>query len=177
MLARLTLAQLEIDRERHAAARDHLDIALPLATSVFGEDNLYTAVTRAYRGLALAGLGDLSSAEREADAAVAAVAGTYGDDSVWLAEVLMPRAEVRRAQGRPADARADLERVLALLDPRDNPIQRAQAEFSLAELLWEVRGERVRARALAESAQAILLKAGAARQRAEIDRWLTHHPH
>ena len=53
---------------------------------------------------------------------------------------------------------------------------RAQAEFLLAQVLWPTRRERPRARELAESAQAILRQAGVTGQRAEVDRWLMHHP-
>jgi serine/threonine protein kinase/tetratricopeptide (TPR) repeat protein len=176
VLVHLTLAQLEHERGNHAAARDHADLALPLATSVFGADNLYTAACRAIRALALVGLGDLSGAEREVDLAVDAVERSYGGDSVWLAEILVSRAEVQRAQGRLDDARRDLERALGPLDPRNAPLQRARAEFQLAQVLWDSRGDRARARSLATSAQAVLQRAGAVQQRAAIDRWLAQRP-
>ncbi|MCY1063118.1 tetratricopeptide repeat protein [Nannocystis sp. SCPEA4] len=176
VLAHLTLAQIEHERGNHAATRDHADAALPLALSVLGEDNLYTAVSRAVRAMGLVGLGDLSAAEREADAAVASIERHYGADSVWLAEALMPRAEVRQAQGRVDEARRDLERCLQLLGPNDAPFQRANAEFQLAQVLWDIRGERARARELAESARALLQKAGAKHHRAEVELWLAQHP-
>lgn len=176
VLARLTLAQIELDRRRHAAAREHLDLALPLAVSVFGEDHLLAAVTRAFRALAFAGLGDLSAAEREADTAVAAIERTHGRDSVWLAEVLIPRAEVRQAQKRLADARADLERTLDLIDPRNAPIQRARAEFLLARIRWDQRDGRAQARALAEAAARGFQAAGARHHHADVLRWLAAHP-
>ncbi|MFY0542341.1 tetratricopeptide repeat protein [Nannocystis pusilla] len=52
VLAHLALAQIELARDNYAAARDHTDKALPLSASVLGEDNLYTAVSRAIRGRA-----------------------------------------------------------------------------------------------------------------------------
>ncbi|MCY1068993.1 serine/threonine-protein kinase [Nannocystis sp. RBIL2] len=176
VLAHLALAQIELARDNYAAARDHTDKALPLSVSVLGEDNLYTAVSRAIRGVALAGLGDLSAAEREADAAVAAIERNYGGDSLWMSEVLTPRAKVRQSQGRLDDARRDLERSISLLDPRNAPIQRAQAEFQLAQVLWDSRGDRAQARALAVSAQTLFRKAGAKHYRAEVDAWLERHP-
>ncbi|MDC0719353.1 serine/threonine-protein kinase [Nannocystis bainbridge] len=176
VLAHLALAQIELARNNYAAARDHIDLALPLAATVLGEDNLYTAVSRAMRAVALAGLGDLTAAEREADAAVAAIERNYGVDSLWMSEVLTPRAKVRQGQARFDDARRDLERSLGLLDPRNAPIQRAHAEFQLAQVLWDSRGDRARARSLAVSAQTLFRKAGAKHYRAEVDAWLERHP-
>ncbi|PCC66387.1 Serine/threonine protein kinase [Nannocystis exedens] len=176
VLAHLALAQIELARDDYAAARDHTDKALPLSISVLGEDNLYTAVSRAMRAVALAGLGDLSGAEREADAAVASIERNYGAGSLWMSEVLTPRARVRQLQGRFDDARRDLEGSLALLDPRNAPIQRAHAEFQLAQVLWDSRADRAKARTLAVSAQTLFRQAGAKHYRAEIDAWLERHP-
>ncbi|WAS98261.1 tetratricopeptide repeat protein [Nannocystis punicea] len=176
VLAHLALAQIELARDNYTAARDHTDLALPIATSVLGEDNLYTAVSRAMRAVALVGLGDLSAAEREADAAVTSIERNYGADSLWMSEVLTPRARVRHAQGRHDEARRDLDRSLALLDPQSAPIQRAHAEFQLAQVLWDSRADRAQARSLATSAQTRFERAGAKHYRAEVETWLERHP-
>jgi serine/threonine protein kinase len=175
VLSRLTLSQIELARGNAGAARDHTDAALPLAESAFGKQHLYTGAVRAQRALALARLGDLSNAAREADEAVVAVEAG-GGATPWLAPIHGARGEVHKAAGRLAEARADLERALSLLDAHGAPLDRADLEFLLAQVLWDMSEDRPKARALAQGAQAALRRVEAPLREREVTAWLAGHP-
>ena len=82
------------------------------------------------------------------------------------------KVELRR--GDFGGARAHAERALAILDSIEAPAELAELRFLLARASWPERGERARARALAEQALATLAEIGPGHEeeRAEIERWL-----
>ncbi|MBL8975922.1 MAG: tetratricopeptide repeat protein, partial [Myxococcales bacterium] len=100
-----------------------------------------------------------------------------GEAPSELAVPLLGLAETHLLARRPAAAVASLELALPLLGAGDEQRERlARVRFALARALWEARGDRARARALAEQAREGLAAAptpGEALQ--EVDAWIASH--
>jgi len=93
--------------------------------------------------------GDLASATRLADEAVATA---DGDPATPVRAVgpLVARGQLRLARGQRADATADLERALAILDAHpQGPVDRAEVELALAHAVAAAAPDRARALAAA----------------------------
>ena len=127
----------------------------------------------------LEGLADSRAKLGEYDAALAlrrralAIHEAAGKPTPQLAAALLGLGETQLLAGRPAAAIEPLERALPLLGADEHRVLLAGVRFALARALWEARGDRVRALALAGQARAAL--AGAPEQDAslrEVDAWL-----
>ncbi|MBK6918159.1 MAG: tetratricopeptide repeat protein [Deltaproteobacteria bacterium] len=116
------------------------------------------------RGLVAAGLGALgrelvalaqwSDAEAVLREASTLEAASHADDGAYFAFADIELANVLLHAGRREEARGLLETALGKMGPDAFFIGRPEAEFRLAQILWELPAERHRAVALAEAALA-----------------------
>ncbi len=116
------------------------------------------------RGLVAAGLGALgrelvalaqwSDAEAVLREASTLEAASHADDGAYFAFADIELANVLLHAGRRDEARGLLETALGKMGPDAFFIGRPEAEFRLAQILWELPAERRRAVALAEAALA-----------------------
>ncbi len=104
-------------------------------------------------GLTLRGLGRLDEARDHHERALSIWERALGPDNPELAWALIGLAEVEIAQQHFEQARAYAERALSVRDGSGtDPNEIAESEYVLARVLWENRGERASALALAERA-------------------------
>ncbi len=130
-------------------------------------------------------LADIEGMAGQHDAAVAAarraeaiLVATHGAGDANLAPVRAFLGQMLVASGRPADAVVVLEPALARwLASGGSPLITGQIQLTLADALWQARGERARARGLAEDAAASLRPTGAAgaAELAKVEAWLAAH--
>jgi tetratricopeptide (TPR) repeat protein len=106
-------------------------------------------------------------------------AGEKGDQ-MFVAFPLTGLGQAHLALGQPARALAPLERALRLREGGNDPAPLSETRFALARALWDSRGDRARARRLAEEARAADARAAGPEAKAEaerIDAWLASHRH
>jgi serine/threonine-protein kinase len=96
----------------------------------------------------------------------------FGADSPELATTWIGQADIALDRGRPADARAPLERALAATDKPEAADHKAEVELDLSRALWAAPADRDRARALAADARTRWQAAGDAKNLRDADAWL-----
>src|SRR5262249_9529028 len=117
--------------------------------------------------------GDHAAAERGFADAIAAEEASLGPTHPSLVLALLGLGRARVAQHRDADAIAPLERALAIASTAEVSDElRADVRFALAKALFDGKGERTRARALAIEAREGHAARPDATAVAEIDAWL-----
>jgi serine/threonine-protein kinase len=95
-----------------------------------------------------------------------------------LARTLTSLAESHLGSGDPAAALPLAQRALDIWQSRASKIAAAAwARFILAKSLWEIQGDRVRARQLAQESRALLGEAPRSTRTAAIDAWLAQAEH
>ena len=107
--------------------------------------------------------------------AVAVVEKAYGRDNAALADNLAGLANALMSLGRAAQAREYAERAVGINEARGAAaIDLADSRFALARVLWELGGDRTRARWLANQARDGYSAAGpgASKQLAKVNDWL-----
>jgi len=100
----------------------------------------------------------------------------FGKDSPLTVSSAAGVGEALADLGRDAEARAVLERALALTSAPEAAGQKTRIEFALARALWSTPADRPRARALAEAVLAAWKADGDPEGVPELEAWLAAHP-
>ena len=114
-----------------------------------------------------------------AEEARAILSASVGPESVVVAATHAAAAEINMSRERFDEALVDAERAVALYRKSQRlPDELARAKLLLADLLWRHRDRRVRARALAEEAEAFLATTGEGNAMflEAAQAWLQEHP-
>jgi tetratricopeptide (TPR) repeat protein len=158
--------------ERIADAGAEVARAVAIAEKLGAERRTMGAVLGRAAAIALAA-GRAAEADADAQRAIEILQRTLGAEHPDLAGPRITRGAALLALGRKADARHELERVLALPAPWLSP----DDQLSLARSLWAAGGDRQRAVALAHAAAAELHARGSANRAAEAtaQAWLERH--
>jgi serine/threonine-protein kinase len=94
-----------------------------------------------------------------------------GASSRFLVETLLGIGELHLAEGKPAEAVPVLERALAL----HNAVLGDEIRLTLADAVWRSRGDRARARSLAEETRAAWVRMKYEPGVRQATRWLDEH--
>ena len=197
-----TLTEKAIVVKEEALGKDHPDVALSLhnLAIILGELGRYPeALIAASRSIdILTKYGDPDTFElatsyqgegaalfalrryREAEVAFVEALRIFRRNPGWastdLADTLQGLGEVKIVQGRPAEAVPLLRETLTIRDSqRRQPVRLAETRFALARALWEVRGDRRRAIALAIQAQDDLGSPSTSTRGRDVAQWLAAH--
>jgi tetratricopeptide (TPR) repeat protein/predicted Ser/Thr protein kinase len=168
------IALLDEEQGLFEQARVGHERALAVREQAFEPDHPQIAESLAY----LAGWHRSTGAgERAAqlyEQAIEIVATTLGDQHPQLVLPTLGLAELMLEQGQPAQARAQADHALALLQPSGAVEPTADARFMLARALWELAQERPRALELARQVRDAYEGLGSAHadQHARVQAWL-----
>jgi eukaryotic-like serine/threonine-protein kinase len=171
-------AGVYLDMGQVDEALPRLRRALAMYRKALGDENLDTVrgLINLADGLREAGqFGEALALDQEA---VATLDRASGLDTMHGAHAHFGLGLDLLGLGRAGEARPPLERAATTLERiGGDPIALAQAHFGLARALWRERGERPRARELAESALRALDAAPGAdpRLRAKVSAWMRTH--
>ena len=161
---------------RNDEANDLARQATDNLIAAYGSDSPHVAHVQSNRAEYLLALGRPHEALALFQNALVVWQAAVGPDSQQLAYPLTGIGRTMLELNRPLEARVPLElalRIRQAYEPR--PIELGETFFALAQALW-VEGVRLRARALAESAQDEYARAPAAeKQRLEVVSWLAEH--
>ena len=117
------LALLAADRGDTATARRLIDVVLPVKRKAYGEHHLSTAY--AYRGLGAVLLQEKNpAAARAAYEKSIAIQLEKGDEPSDVHKAMLGLADVELADGKPAEAIAQLERAKQILDKKPTGLNR-----------------------------------------------------
>ncbi len=165
-----TLAELE----RHAELVEVARRALAIQEKTLGSDSPGTATIRQNLAVGLAGIGKTDEALQQLGRALALRERAYGATDPRLLSTLLGIADVHQLRKDSRQQTATLERALALepkvKQPRDRSLI-ARVKFGLARALRD-RGDRGRARDLAQQALATYRELERAAEAREIEGWL-----
>jgi tetratricopeptide (TPR) repeat protein/tRNA A-37 threonylcarbamoyl transferase component Bud32 len=168
------LGNIAFDEGKLAEARDYYERALAIREKLQGPD--HPEVAALLVGVAKVAYedGDYAASRSYDERALAIWERTVGRDHPHASFSLMGLARVAIAEGSPAGAVAHLERALAIRSANElDPNMIAETQFLLARALWDAKGDRKRARELAESARTTWAKDAAWSSNVElVDEWL-----
>jgi tetratricopeptide (TPR) repeat protein/predicted Ser/Thr protein kinase len=159
-----------------ALAVEAANRALAISSAVYPADAYETAAARVERGLALVALDRPIDARADLDFARESFERQLGGDHPFLADPLTGLGEVNLTEGRPADARAVLEKAWELRSTHlADGGAREQTAFDLARAIWEsAPQDRPHALELAAEAQeGYAAIPDLASRHATVERWLT----
>lgn len=171
----LGLGQVQMAAGQPRRAAESCERALTIATQLNGGNHYRVAQALHCRATAKMAAGRWREARSDLERAVPMLERLRGPETTDLIESLPALARVLIALGDPGGAIPLGERALALGEKlKVSPIDRTVAQFALAQALWETRGDRPRAKRLAEQARAVLATRPAWKQRPlhEVDAWL-----
>jgi tetratricopeptide (TPR) repeat protein len=98
-------------------ALEVIDVALAGCRKHYGEHSLEVAVVLSHRAACRQALGDLGSASRDFESALAILDAMDAPASEWRLATLLDIARLRCKQGSPDRARSSADLALAVLDP------------------------------------------------------------
>jgi tetratricopeptide (TPR) repeat protein len=164
------------DHEGALAAGDR---TVASGLKVFGPDSLQVAYGYSDKGNALVALARYGEAGAEYERAVA-LHDKSGSEEPDLAQALIGWGRARTRAGAPAASIPMLERALVLmakteLTGMEGQRLRADAQFALAEALWESGSRGARSAELAQAALATQRATKNASVAREVESWLEHH--
>lgn len=158
--------------EQYAQAKALHERALSISERSQNTDPFRLSETLTSLGRALVHLGNFEEANLRFDRARTLLERTFGQAHPKLAEVYLGMGELLLARAKPAEAVPQLERALTMAPGR----LRAEAQFALAQALWNSGQDRSRALALAQSAHKHYQDISNGPKLAELSRWLVLHP-
>ncbi|HZI06899.1 MAG TPA: tetratricopeptide repeat protein, partial [Archangium sp.] len=144
-----SLGHLHLQMGQYAQARAQSARALAAMEKALGPGHPNTAGVRVTLGRILVHLGEREEAGRQFELALAVQEKVLGPQHPKLAETLLGLAELRLAEGRPAEALPLLERAL----PLTRGFNSAQVQSTLARALWLAGGSPPHALELARKAR------------------------
>jgi serine/threonine-protein kinase len=144
-----SLGLLYLQTGQYAQAREWAGRALATVEKGLGPDHPMTAAVRATLGRVLVHLNEREKASRLLEHSLAVQEKVLGPQHPKLAETLLGLAELRLAQGRPAEALPLLKRAL----PLTRGLNSALVQSALARALWADGGSPPRALELAQKAR------------------------
>jgi tetratricopeptide (TPR) repeat protein len=164
-------AEGKYDEAQHTYER-----ALAIRLKTLGPESQLTGTTIENLADLLARRSRFAEAVREHELALAIYEKNQGATHPDLAYPLLGLAEAHERMGHYLEAVAAAERALRLREANATPPEYlGHTRFVLARSLWGARGDRTRARALAEQARADFAASAHAKEMAEVDRWLSDH--
>jgi serine/threonine-protein kinase len=166
---------LYLHQGKHTDALDAYRRGLAIKEKSLGKDHAELAIPLSNIGRALRSLGRDKEAVEAYARAVAIDERTLGKDHPDLVFSLAGLGELSRKLGKLDEASTFLERALALRDVKVHVQALAQVKWSLAQALWDRKGDRARARKLATEARIDFEQRGDKGGLAAIDRWLATH--
>ena len=169
------LGVLEQRMKNYEAARAAQQTALAITIQLEGPDGRSVSGVQMDLARSLAGLGRWDEARAALDDAVRVLTKLGADGEPWLGGALVDIANLELDRGRPAEGLVWAEKSLALVTrrPEDaNVLDVAEAQFTVAQLLYETHGDLARARKLLAQA----LTHPTPERRAEIAAWASAHP-
>lgn len=151
--------------------------ALAIFEKTLGADNAEVGATHSYIATVLIDRKQMDAAVAEFTQALSIEEAALGPDHPNLAYDLLGLAEGELAAGKQKDALAHYERALALREAHGSqPVEVAEARFSLARALVKTHGDRSRAVKLATQARDTYRADEAqAENAATVERWLAAH--
>jgi serine/threonine-protein kinase len=158
-----------------ALAHDHR--AAEIADKAWKEDNPQLAEVLHFYAEDLLALGRPAEAQPIYERALRIRDGKLPDDGMVVARILIGLGDCRLARGAPAEAIPFLERALAIGESSLQNSDVARARFSLAQALWESKGDRAKAAGLARKARDGFAGQGEAEKRrlGIAQAWLDRH--
>jgi eukaryotic-like serine/threonine-protein kinase len=176
-LATLCLAKVDTEEKLYASAAAHFERSILLYEKASAVESQNVAIVRLDWGDMLLRADKPLQALPHFERALGIMEKVGGPEHPSLPEVLTPMGKALLALHRPKEALAPLERALALCEGatwEGRPEVLANARFFLARALWEGKGDRERALALANAAKEAFARSTKAKlpEAAELDRWL-----
>jgi Tfp pilus assembly protein PilF len=152
--------------------------ALEIDEKIHGAEHASTADARNAVAEGLLVQQRYAEAREQLERARQSLEGAPGAQSDPMARTLANLAESHLGSGDPATALPLAQRALDLWQSRGSKTTAAAwARFVLARCLWEIQGDRARARQLAQEARALLDGAPRSPRAAAIDAWLASPAH
>jgi tetratricopeptide (TPR) repeat protein len=151
--------------------------ALESTERAFGVDHVRAAPMLANLGHVLEALGDFHGSLQMSTRALAALEKTYGATHPILIRALTSQGRAYVGLHQASRAIAPLERALKLCrPPACAPMKSAEAQFALAEALWDEKADRARSRSFATQAAELYRSLPEdTEQRKRVERWLAQH--
>jgi serine/threonine protein kinase len=141
-----------------------------------GNDNSDVPMHLSSRGEYLNGLSRFVEAEPPARMALEIWERKLSPGDAFIAFPLAVIGRSYLGQGRPREAIAPLERAYRIRRNADpTPSRLGEVAFLLAQALWDGRGDRLRARALAVEAEQVYARTPEIAQREAVSLWLRQH--
>jgi tetratricopeptide (TPR) repeat protein len=178
-VSRNNLSTVLEKQKRFVEAEAEQRAALDILKRLLGAEHPEVAMAHNNLGSVLSSQGRIEEAEREHRIALEVAEKVLGRRHPNLAASQHNLGYVLMERKRYADALVLLEESWSTRSTAPvSGTERALTAFTLARALWETRGDRARARALAETARDIELAGGPrrAKQLAKVEAWLRQHP-
>ncbi|MEM9459391.1 MAG: tetratricopeptide repeat protein [Myxococcota bacterium] len=160
------------------SARRHFERSLAIREKTLGPNHPHVAMSLNNLGIVFWSQGDKDSARHHFEQALAIREEALGPDHYLVAHPLVSLAGLALETNDSGSAVAYAERAVAVREAASGtPVLIADARFVLARALWSKRGERTRARALAEQVRRAYAEHGPGREDdlADVDAWLATH--
>jgi tetratricopeptide (TPR) repeat protein/predicted Ser/Thr protein kinase len=167
---------LEVAAQQRTIAAQHLARALADGERLFAGDHPFFAEVLILAARLAHLSGQLPEARAYLDRALTLASAKLGDDTMHTAQIHIVDAELHLLSGDRSAAIAAAERGLALGAAAERPELGAELRFVLARALWSARGERPRARQLAEAARDFFRGPTSPLPCHEVEAWLAAPP-